>query len=207
MGAAHRGGQPRAGRGSIVTMNRLHSAWARLRATFSAARLEREFDEELEAHLDMLTDEFRRGGLPEAEARRAAARKLGRLDPLRDDHRDQRGLPMLDLLLQSVRHSLRRLARTPVFTVVVTLTLALGIGANTTLFSLVDNLLLRPLPVRDPDQQVQLEVYLGRERTKPFADVFDHATFAAVRAQSRIVADVVGFFPTVRPSISLDGKA
>jgi predicted permease len=186
----------------------LHTAWSRLRATFTADRLDRDLDEELAAHLEMLTDELRADGLSEQDARREAARKIGHLDLIREDHRQARGLPTLDLLAQSLRHALRRLARTPVFTAVVLLTLSVGIGANTALFSLVDNLLLRSLPVRAPEQLVQLEVYLGySQRSKPHADRFDRATFAAVRAQKRIVEDVVGFDHTDRVTITIDGES
>jgi predicted permease len=185
----------------------LHTAWSRLCATFTAGRLDRDLDEELAAHLEMLTDELRASGLSERDARRAAARKIGHLDVLREDHRQERGLPALDLLVQSLRHALRRLARSPVFTIVVILTLSVGIGANTALFSLVDNLLLRSLPVRDPDRLVQLEVYLGySQRSKPHADRFDRATFAAVRAQKRMVEDVVGFDYTDRVTLTVDGE-
>src|SRR5262245_12254246 len=104
----------------------IHVAWSRLRATFSAGRLDRELDDELAEHMEMLTSDLRRAGLSASDARREAARKLGRLDPLREDHRAERGLPALDLLVQSLRHSVRRLVRTPFFTAVVTLTLAVG---------------------------------------------------------------------------------
>ena len=75
---------------------------------------------------------------------------------LREVHREQRGLPVLDVLAQDVRYAVRMLRKSPEFTVVVTLSLALGIGANTALFSLVDDLLLRSLPVREPDRLVQV---------------------------------------------------
>ncbi|HKS05942.1 MAG TPA: ADOP family duplicated permease [Gemmatimonadaceae bacterium] len=189
-------------------MRALHALVARLRATFTAGRVDREFDEELLAHFEMLVDDLRRAGYSNDDARREAARKLGRLDPLREDHRNQRGYPALDLVVQSLRHALRRLAKTPGFAIVVALTLALGIGANTALFSLVDNLLLRSLPVRDPDQLVRLQVFLLEEsgrNTKPHAPDFGRAVFASVRAEHRIVEDVVGYQTTDRAAIAIDG--
>src|SRR5215813_9151907 len=174
----------------------IRAAWARLRATILADRIATEFDEELRGHLEMLTDELRRAGMPEADARRAAAIKLGHLDSLREDHRAERGMPVLDLFLQSIRHAARRLTRTPVFAVIVTMTLALGIGVNTALFSLVDNLLLRSLPVRDPNRLVDFNVYsrmAGRLNNKPSAGEFSRATFAAVAAQRDVVEDVLGY--------------
>src|SRR5262245_44527155 len=191
-------------------LDSLRSAWARVRATFSADRIAQEFDEELRGHLAISTDELRRSGRTEADARREAARKLGRLDPLRDDHRAARGLPALDVLVQAVRHATRRLARTPVFAAMVMLTLAIGIGANTALFSLVDNLLLRTLPVRDPEQLVEFAVYSvmdGQVNGKPSAGEFKRATFAQVAAQAQGIAGVVGYRFVERPRISIDGVA
>jgi predicted permease len=193
-----------------VSIDQIRRAWARLRATFVANRLDRELDEELKAHLEMLADDLQRSGLSEAAARREAARKLGRVDTIRQDHREVRSVPPLDLLHQSLRYSLRTLVRTPVFTVVVTFTLAIGIGANTALFSVVDNLLLRSLPVAGPDQLVQLRVFQANEIApfhKPLAEAFDAATFAAVRARDAVVADLLGFQRTNRPKISVDGSA
>jgi predicted permease len=189
---------------------RVRTAWSRLRATFASGRMDRELDAELAVHLEMLTDDLRRAGLSEMEARREARRKLGRLDPLREDHRAERSLPTLDLLIQAVRHSTRRLARTPVFTVVVILILAIGIGANAALFSLVDSLLLRSLPVRDPDQLVWLRAFSQEPRAwndKPLAEDFDRSTFAAVRAQAGIIEGVVGYRGIDRPAITIDGNA
>src|SRR5262245_43779316 len=120
----------------------LREAWARLRSTLTAERIDHDLDDELAAHREMLIDELRRAGLSAQDARREAARKLGRLDTIREDHRDARGLPAVDLIAQSLRLATRRLARTPFFTAVVTVTLTLGVGANAALFSLVDNLLL-----------------------------------------------------------------
>jgi len=191
-------------------LDSIRSAWSRLRATFSADRIAQEFDAELRDHLAMSTDELRRSGMTEADARREAARRLGRLDPLRDDHRAARGLPALDVLVQAVRHATRRLARTPVFAGIVTLTLAIGIGANTALFSLVDNLLLRTLPVRDPEQLVEFAVHSvmdGQVNGKPSAGEFKRTTFAQVAAQSQGIAGVVGYRFVERPRISIDGVA
>jgi len=183
--------------------------WSRIRATFVADRLDRELDEELSTHREAITNDLHRLGMSEDDARRAAARQIGRLDPLREDHRNERGLPWLDLGLQSVRHAARRLARSPVFTVVVILTLALGIGANTALFSLVDSLLLRSLPVRDAERLVHLQVFAESNPTrfgKPLAESFERSTFAAVRAERATVENVVGFQRTVRPTIQIDGR-
>jgi len=184
--------------------------WSRLRSLVSKDRLDRDFDDELATHLELLTDDARRRGLSEPDARREALLKLGRPASLREQHRDARGFPLLNALVQDSRYAVRVLWKSPAFTVVVTLTLALGIGANTALFSLVDNLLLRSLPVRDPDRLVQLQVFSAHRIPglfpKPWASSFDRTVFDSVRAQKQVFADLVGFMRLEdRPTITVDG--
>ena len=175
----------------------LRVLWSRLRSLVSRDRLDRDFDDELTAHLELLTDEARRRGLSEADARREALLKLGRPESLREQHRDARGLPLVDALVQDSKYAVRMLWKSPVFTGVVTLTLALGIGANTALFSLVDNLLLRSLPVRDPDRLVQLQIVHIRDPRRgsgsPWMNPSIGLCSMPVRAQNQIFSDVVGF--------------
>src|SRR5262245_36885416 len=142
----------------------------------------------------MLIDDLRRRGLSEADARYEARRKLGRPDALRELHREQRGLPMLDVIAQDLKYAGRMLWKSPAFTAVVTLSLALGIGANTALFSLVDGLLLRSLPVRDPDRLAELLItpVLPGGFKKPWPS-FDPAVFDLIRAERQVVSEVVGF--------------
>ncbi len=182
--------------------------WSRLRSIVTRNRLDREFDEELTTHLELLTDEFRRRGLSATEARREALLKLGRPDRLREAHREHRSLPVVDVISQDLRYALRRLWKSPAFTAVVTLSLALGIGANTALFSLVDSLLLRSLPVREPDRLVQIQAFpvLTAGFKKPF-HMFEPSVFEAVRAQDQIVSEVVGFSRLDRPTMAVDGAA
>ncbi len=136
----------------------LRTIWSRLLAMVRKDRLDREFDEELTTHLELLIDEGRRRGISHTDARRQALRKLGGLASIREVHREQRGMPVLDVLAQDLRYAVRMLWKSPAFSAVVTLSLALGIGANTALFSLVDDLLLRSLPVREPDRLLQVQV-------------------------------------------------
>ena len=150
-------------------------------------------------------DEARRGGLPPDEARRVALRRLGRPERLRETYREQRGITMTDALTQDIRYSLRMLLKSPAFTAVITLSLALGIGANTALFSLVDDLLLRTLPVRDADRLVQVRQVAHALGFKKPADVYAGPAFDQMRAQNDTLTDIVGFARLDRPAVAVDG--
>jgi len=107
-------------------------------------------DEELRLHLEMQTQANRQSGMPPEEARYAALRQLGHLDGIKETARDQRGWIWLETTLRDIRYSARSLGSSPVFTGVAVLSLALGIGANTLIFSLLNGLLFRSLPVQEP---------------------------------------------------------
>jgi predicted permease len=130
--------------------------WKRLLAFFRGARLDRDLDEEIAAHLAMQEEEFRQRGMSAAQARAAARREFGGVARTAEVYRENRGLPWLDSAAKDLRYALRGLGRNPGFTAAAVLSLALGIGANTAIFSMYHALLLRMLPVSHPEQLVTL---------------------------------------------------
>jgi putative ABC transport system permease protein len=108
--------------------------------------------EEMEGHIAMQAEENVRAGMTPTEARRQAVLKLGAVEAIREQYREEEGLPQLEHLLDDVRYALRQLRRAPGFTLTAVLTLALGIGATTAIFTLVQQVMLQSLPVNRPDQ-------------------------------------------------------
>ena len=136
--------------------HRLRSLRFRLGALVRRDRLETEMDEELRLHLERQSEENERAGMSPGEARRAAQLAFGSVDSLKEECRESWGVQLFDSVSQDVRFGLRGLRRNPGFTAVVVLTLGLGIGANTAIFSVVSGILLRPLPYREGDRIVAL---------------------------------------------------
>ena len=114
---------------------------------------------EIEEHLALQASENLRAGLSPAEARRQAALKFGAIEAMKERYREQRGLPSVERLVQDIRYALRRLRMAPGFTAATVLTLALGIGATTSVFTLVNAVLLKSLPVANAGELYRL----GRE--------------------------------------------
>jgi predicted permease len=137
-------------------MRKLRAWFLRLAGLFGKERHDRELTEELESHIQMhIEDNLRRGMTPE-EARRDALIKLGGIESAKESYRERRGMPVLETLLQDVGYGLRMLRKNSGVTAVAVMTLALGIGANTAIFSLLDSVMLRFLPVEKPEQLVQV---------------------------------------------------
>jgi predicted permease len=134
----------------------------RLLGMFRKSKLENELDEEIKSHLEMQVEDNVRRGMSLAEARYAAQRSFGGVDQIKEAYRDRRGVPVIETTLQDLRFAIRVLRRSPVYTSVVVLTLAIGIGANTAIFSLVDAVLINMLPVRNPEQLVAIDTFNQR---------------------------------------------
>ena len=172
-----------------------------VRALFSRSRLDRELDAELRAFLDAAIDEKMRRGATRDEATRAARLELGSTAAVRDHVRDAGWETVVETIWQDTRHSLRMLRRSPVFTIVTVLLLTGGIGVNTAIFTLVNSVLLRRLPVAAPEELVEP---LSRYPGEPHMNGFSWEFYEHVRDRNTVFASVAGIAPA-RFQVALPG--
>jgi len=171
----------------------------RLFNAFRPEQAEEDLDREIAAHLALLEDEYRRRGMNDDEARFAARRALGGSAHAKDLHRDTRSFIWLDDLRRDLSHGARSLARNPGFAAVAVITLALGTGANTAIFSVISAVLLRPLPYQDADRLVQVFsppstnpiVAMRRREPSLFPQTFDR-----LRRNTGSLSHVAGYILT-----------
>lgn len=171
-------------------MRWLHDAAFRLRALFAPGTLERRMDEEMAFHLEMETRKYVERGMTESEARRRALRSFGSIVREKERAREAWGVTLMTDLIADARHAGRQLRRNPAFSATVLVTLALGIGANTAVFSIADRALLRRPPVRDPHQLAAVYTTCRRGFTKCSSSYPD---FVDYRDRSRSFEDMAGY--------------
>src|ERR1700721_1210132 len=139
-----------------MCMSRLRGWLLRLGEFFRKGQRERELAAEMESHLQLHIEDNLRAGMSAGEARRQALLKLGGVEQTKQAYRERRGLPVLETLQQDVRYGARTLRKSPSFTIVAILTLALGVGTNSAIFSLVDSSFLRALPFSNPARLIRV---------------------------------------------------
>ena len=168
-------------------MRRLRALLIRVVGLFR--RRDRDFDDELASHLQLHIDDNIRAGMSPEDARRAALLKLGSLEAVKEAHRDRRGLPSIDALVRDTRDAVGYWCRHPTLALVALLSLALGIGANTAIFSIINGLILRDLPVRDPAALV----HVLRE---PERASFSNPLWEAIRDEPRPFESAAAWYTT-----------
>jgi putative ABC transport system permease protein len=190
-------------------MRRLRAWLIRLSGLFNKRQRERELSEELESHLQMHVADNVRAGMRPDEARRQALIKLGGLEQVKENYRDRRGLPLIETLVQDIRYGLRQLRRSPGFTAVAVLTLALGIGANVAIFSLINQTLLRSLPVQHPDELVVLNSTEGKAGSTDvdydIAAAFSYPMYKDLRDTNRVFSGLLACYPYAGVNVSWQG--
>jgi predicted permease len=165
----------------------------RLRSFFGRTRAEHDLDEEIRDHLERdIADRVRRGADP-AEARRAAMADFGGVEGTKDGMRDQQGIPLLEHLWRDARHAARRIAREPRYALLVILTIGLGVGAGTAVFSAVDGVLFKPLQLAEPD--AIFTVWKTRPADGVDRDDFAPGTWLDLRERTRAFSSLAAANP------------
>jgi predicted permease len=175
---------------------------SRVRGLFLKRKLEQELEDEIRAHHEMQTEDNLRQGTSADEAGLAALRKFGGVEQVKENYRERRSFPVVEATLQDLRLGVRMLIKRPSFTGIAVLTLALGIGANITIFSVVNSVLLRPLPYPEADRLVYLWSEAPMQNIRERASAY--ANFSEWRNQNKSFEDLAVFDPTV---VTLTGAA
>jgi predicted permease len=173
-------------------MNWVKLILQRLRSSFSQPQIDRELDMEMASHLEIAIEDNLKQGMSAEAARRQAFIRFGGVEQAKQQQREARGFQGLDILWLDLRYTFRTMRRDPVFTFVTVLILTLGIGANIAVFSVVNTLLLRPLPFHDPQQLVWITGIPGRGGLS--SQTYSIDAYKALLSQQRSFQDVTGYF-------------
>jgi predicted permease len=186
-------------------LRRIRAWFFRIAGIFREERCERELAAEMESHLQMHIDDNLRAGMTAEEARRQALIRLGGIEQTKEAYRERRGLPMLETFLQDLRFAARMLRRNLGVTVIVVLTLALGVGANTAIFGLVNGLLLQRLPVPAAEQIAALVIQSGDSSLGALG--FSYPQFVEFREQAAPICEVFGSATAWRLNFTAEGHS
>lgn len=189
--------------------------WSRLRswsrATLTRARMESEMDAELKFHMDAYANDLVRSGVPREEAMRRARLEFGGLERAKEECRDATGVTLVQSLVQDARYGLRMLRNNLGFTVIAVLSLALGIGANTAIFTLIDAVMLRMLPVKNPQQLVSLKLapdsQFPRDANGDLSTQFPYPAFVQMRDHNQVLSALFAFRDLRTLTVLVNGKA
>ena len=184
-------------------MRRWRRLLRRIVTHLSPGRSERRLREEMEHHLALQIDEFLGAGLSPREARRQALIKFGGVSSVAADWRDEQRLPIVDRLTQDIRYAVRQLRRSPLFTATATIALAVGIGANAAIFTLIDRMFLRPLPVSHPERLVLIGDQRSQTQQRPA--MFSYPFSVALR-RTDVLAGIASR-SGVAINVASDGRA
>lgn len=169
----------------------------RLRSLFRRDAVERELDDELQFHLEELVKSHTGRGLSRDEAVRRARIELGGFDQIREEHRDVRGIRLVDDLGRDLRHAFRQLRRAPGFAALAVLCLGLGIGVNTAIFGVISSVMLRPMPVADPEHLILIN--RGEDTA------WSYPTYQDFQDRTRVLSGVTASLP-IESDLDVDGE-
>jgi macrolide transport system ATP-binding/permease protein len=175
----------------------------RFRSLFRSTAVTREIDQELQFHLGQQMEKYLRAGLTPEQARRRIRLEFGGVTQIKEDCQEARGISFVEHIGQDVRYAMRMFGRTPGFTVVVVITLALGIGANTAVFSLINAVLLKMLPVKDPEQLVQFS------KIQPLygeIDGFSYPELERFQHETQTFSGLLGFANLGDVNVEVNGR-
>ena len=186
-------------------MRHVRAWFFRLAGLFCKETSDRELTAEMESHVQLHIEENLRAGMSAEQARRLALIKLGGIEQTKEAYRERKGLPMLETFLQDLRFAARMLGKNPGVTTIVVLTLALGVGANTAVFGLVNGILVQRLPVPAPEQIVALVIQSGESGLGALG--FSYPQFVQFREQAAPVCEVFGSATGWRLTFTSDGHS